>query len=481
MATIIIRAFLALLIAAVAMTARVAEAQTTPPNIVLILIDDMGWRDLGCTGSDLYQTPHIDELARGGMKFTQAYAAAPICSPTRAAILTGQHPARLGMTDWLPGRRDSQSQRLLRPQLATNLPPSLITLAEALRERGYATAHVGKWHLGGGEHGPESNGFDVNIGGTQAGSPPGGYFKFNTPTLKLTPGEYLTDRLTDEALRFIEKNRRRPFVLYLAHYSVHIPLQPKTEVAQRYRERVKPGTVHTNAVYAAMVESVDDSVGRITQKLAELQLAENTIVVFTSDNGGLSVKEGVNTPATSNDPLRAGKGFLYEGGIRVPLIVRWPAMVKAGSVCENPVVSMDLYATLHVAASLRDSQPRLRRGESSIGETRPRDGQSLLPLLKQEDGFPPRALYWHYPHYSNQGGKPSAAIRDGDWKLIEFFEEGHRELYNLKSDPEEKHDRAGQEAQTAGALAAKLAAWRKQVGAKMPAANPDFTAGQQEP
>ncbi|MEX2141058.1 MAG: sulfatase [Pirellulales bacterium] len=465
MLAFIIRALLTSLIVAVVMTAHVAEAQTTSPNIVLILIDDMGWRDLGCTGSDFYQTPHIDELARGGMKFTQAYAAAPICSPTRASILTGQHPARLGMTDWLPGRRDLPSQKLLRPQLNSHLPESSITLAEALRERGYATAHVGKWHLGGAEHGPEKNGFDVNIGGTQAGSPPGGYFNFNTPTLKLGPDEYLTDRLADEALRFIDENRRGPFFLYLAHYAVHIPLQPKPEVAERYRERIKPDAVHTNAVYAAMVESVDDSVGRITKKLAELGLTENTIVVFTSDNGGLSVKEGAHTPATSNAPLRAGKGHLYEGGLRVPLIVRWPAVVKVGNLCETPVVSMDLYATCLAASG-------------AVGND-VSDGQNLMPLFKQQDGFPLRPLNWHYPHYSNQGGKPSGAIRDGDWKLIEFFEDGRTELYNLKSDPSEKTDLSRQEVTTAEALAARLTAWRQQVGAKLPTPNPDYSAGRQ--
>jgi arylsulfatase A-like enzyme len=219
-----------------------------------------------------------------------------------------------------------------------------------------------------------------------------------------------------------------------------------------------------------MVESVDDSVGRITRKLDELGLSDNTIVVFTSDNGGLSVKEGAHTPATSNAPLRAGKGYLYEGGIRVPLIIRWPATVLGAAECDTPVVSMDLYVTLHVAASLRDAH-------ASLEETRRRDGQSLLPLLQQQNGFPPRALYWHYPHYSNQGGKPSGAIREGDWKLIEFFEDGRRELYNLKSDPVENHDLAAQERETAAALAARLAEWRKQLAAKMPTPNPDYKAG----
>jgi arylsulfatase A-like enzyme len=437
-------------------------ASADRPNIVLILIDDMGWRDLGCTGSDLYRTPHIDELGRGGMRFTQAYAAAPICSPTRASILTGQLPARLGLTDWLPGRRDMPSQKMLRPPLANHLPEASITLAEALKSRGYRTAHFGKWHLGGGEHGPEKNGFDVNIGGTQAGSPPGGYFKFNTPTLKLRSGEYLTDRLTDETIRFIDENRAQPFFVYLAHYAVHIPLQPQEEIAARYRGRVRPDAIHTNAVYAAMVGSVDNCVGRIMKKLDELMLAENTIVVFTSDNGGLSVREGPNTPATSNHPLRAGKGYLYEGGIRVPLLIRWPTAVKASTTCDVPVISADLYSTLIAAAGARGNDVA--------------DGQSLWPLLKQEEGFQPRSLYWHYPHYSNQGGKPSGAIRNGDWKLIEYFEDGRRELYDLDEDSNETQDKSGKNPAMADRLAADLERWRHQVGAKMPAPNPDFAA-----
>jgi arylsulfatase A len=464
MSSIVLRAILGLLVLLSGLTPQVDGAQTDRPNIVLILIDDMGWRDLGCTGSDLYRTPHIDALARGGMRFTQAYAAAPICSPTRASILTGQHPARLGMTDWLPGRRDMPSQKLLRPQLANHLPEDSITLAEALNRRGYRTAHIGKWHLGGSEYGPEKNGFEVNIGGTQAGSPPGGYFKFNTPTLKLEAGEYLTDRLRDEAVRFIEDNHSRPFFVYLAHYAVHIPLQPKEDAAARYRQGFKPDpdAIHTNPVYAAMVESVDDSVRRILEKLDELSLAKNTIVVFTSDNGGLSVREGANTPATSNHPLRAGKGYLYEGGIRVPLLIRWPAAAKAGTTCDVPVASADLYSSLIAAAGATGNQIV--------------DGQSLLPLLKQQDGFQPRALYWHYPHYSNQGGKPSGAVRKGDWKLIEFFEGGRRELYNLREDPSEAQDRSGKNRDMADELTAELARWRQATGAKLPTPNPDYVS-----
>jgi arylsulfatase A len=465
MSTNSLRILLVLLSAICGGLSHVALAQTERPNIVLVVIDDMGWRDLGCMGSGFYRTPNVDALARGGMLFTQAYAAAPICSPTRACILTGQHPARLGMTDWLPGRRDMPSQRLLRPQLTTHLPGSAITLAEALRERGYRTAHVGKWHLGGTEHGPEKNGFDVNVGGTQAGSPPGGYFQFKTPSLSLKPGEYLTDRLAEEAVRFIGDNRERPFFLYLAHYAVHIPLQAKDELVERYRDHAKTGGVHNNAIYAAMVQSVDDSIGSIVKKLDEIERADNTIFIFTSDNGGLSVREGANTPATSNHPLRAGKGYLYEGGIRVPLIVRWPATIKPGATSDVPVTSADLYATLVAAAGAA--------GNAVV------DGQSLLPLLKQEDGFQPRPLYWHYPHYSNQGGKPSGAILDDGWKLIEFFEDSRRELYNLRADPSEKLDLSVKEPARAGALAAKLVEWRAAVGAKMPAPNPEY--GRSEP
>jgi arylsulfatase A-like enzyme len=433
---------------------------------VLILIDDMGWRDLGCMGSDLYRTPNIDALARGGMLFTQAYAPACICSPTRASIMTGQHPARLGLTDWLPGRRDMPSQKLLRPKLNDHLPAASITLAEALRSRGYATAHLGKWHLGGGEHLPEHHGFDVNIGGTEAGSPPGGYFKFGTPTLKLKPGEYLTDRLTDEAIRFIEQKHEGPFFVYLSHYAVHIPLQPKEDVASRYQKLVKPEAVHTNAYYAAMVESVDDSVGRIVRKLDELKLTQNTIVIFTSDNGGLSVREGAHTPATSNRPLQAGKGYLYEGGIRVPLLIRWPAAIRPQSKCDMPVVSTDLYATVTAVAGAR--------GNDTL------DGQNLLPLLQEQAGFPPRPLYWHYPHYSNQGGKPSGAIRDGHWKLIEFYEDRHTELFDLVDDPSESRDISSQHPQIVKRLAASLAEWRTHTGAKMPTPNPDYSGSRQK-
>jgi arylsulfatase A-like enzyme len=428
------------------------------PNFIVILVDDLGWADVGCYASSLQQTPHIDQLAKDGIRFTNGYSAAPICSPTRAALLTGQDPARLHLTDWLPGRKDMPSQKLARPIIHQQLPFEATTLAEALKSAGYTTAAIGKWHLGGAGFSPEQQGFDVNIGGTQAGSPPGGYFNFKTPTLELKPGEYLTDRLTDEAERFITAHRDKPFFLYLPHYTVHIPLQARKELIAKYEAKARPGEPRQNPVYAAMMESLDDGVGRIVQKLKELKLTEKTVVVFTSDNGGLSVKEGPFTPATSNEPLRAGKGHLYEGGIRVPWIVSWPGTIKPGQVSDEPIISQDLFPTFCALAGVK---------------SKPVDGLSL-PFVPGPRDVKREALCWHYPHYSNQGGKPSSAVRQGDWKLIEFLEDQHVELYNLNDDPGEKTDLAAQQPERAKALKGRLHAWRTSVNAQMPTPNPDF-------
>jgi arylsulfatase A-like enzyme len=436
-------------------------------NFVFILIDDMGWMDLGCYGSSGHLTPHIDRLAASGMRFTNAYAACPVCSPTRASILTGKYPARLHLTDWLPGRTDRPSQKLLRPKIRQHLPLEEVTLAEALKPASYVSASIGKWHLGGPDYSPEMQGFDVNIGGTAAGSPRNGYFKFQSPTLKLREGEYLTDRLTDEALAFIDKNRDRPFFLYLAHYAVHIPLQAKKEVVARYQPRAKPDDPQTNPVYAAMVESVDESVGRLLKKLEELKLAERTVVIFTSDNGGLSVKEGPHTPATSNAPLRTGKGYLYEGGIREPLLVRWPGVTRAGNTCDVPISSVDYFPTvLDMAGVKQEGRPAV-------------DGVSLVPLLRG-DKMPrkDRALYWHYPHYSNQGGTPGGAVRLGEYKLIEFYEDGKLELYNLKEDIGEKNDLVRRMPEKTKELHRLLKEWRSAVKAQMPTPNPDYRSPQ---
>jgi arylsulfatase A-like enzyme len=435
-----------------------------PPNFVFILIDDMGWRDAGCYGSTFYETQHIDRLAASGMRFTNAYAACPVCSPTRASILTGRYPPRYNLTTFLPGRKDMPSQKLLQAKINQFLPLDEVTLANVLKPAGYVSASIGKWHLGGQEYWPEKRGFDVNVGGAAAGSPPG-YFKFGkVPNLQAKDdNEYLTDRLTEEAEKFIEKNKNKPFFLYLPHYAVHIPLQAKKDLIAKYEKKAATAkSEQNNAIYAAMMESVDDSVGRIVKKLDELKIAERTVVVFFSDNGGLSVKEGPNTPATSNAPLRAGKGYLYDGGIREPLIVRWPGVIKSGSTSDVPVISVDFFPTFVELAGVKPD------------DKKPIDGVSLVPILKQTGNLKPRELYWHFPHYTNQGGRPSAAIRQDDWKLIENYEDGKLELYNLKEDLSEKNDLAMKIPDKVKELQQKLAAWRKSVNAQMPTPNPDY-------
>lgn len=445
--------------------APVVAADTRPPNFVVIVIDDFGWADLGCYGSSFYRTPHIDQLAGRGIRFTDGYAACPVCSPTRASLLTGRYPARLHLTDWLPGRADRPSQKLLRPVILQHLPLEEVTLAEALKPAGYISASIGKWHLGGPGYLPEQQGFDLNRGGTETGSPPGGYFKFKTPTLSAPDDhEYLTDRLTDEALAFLTQNREQPFFLYLAHYAVHIPLQAKPELVGPYRQSAREAEPQHNAIYAAMIQSVDESVGRVVQKLEELELSARTYVIFTSDNGGLSVKEGPNTPSTSNAPLRAGKGYLYEGGIRVPWIITGPRVARPGRACHVPICSVDLFPTLLELAGV------------DLPKDYEMDGVSLVPLLR-ETGTPAReALFWHYPHYSNQGVQPAGAVRAGDLKLIEFYEDEHTELYNLKTDMGEAHDLAATQPAIATRLRQQLAAWRASVSAQMPTPNPAYRA-----
>lgn len=445
-------------------TPALAQADRAPkPNFIFILIDDLGWADIGCFGSTFYETPHLDQLARRGMRFTAGYAACPVCSPTRASIMTGKYPARLHLTDWLPGRTDRPTQKLLPPSFRQQLPLEEVTLAEALKPAGYVSASIGKWHLGSEPYWPPQQGFDLNIGGTHTGSPPGGYFKFKTPTLTAANDkEYLTDRLTAEAEQFIADNKDRPFFLYLAHYAVHIPLQPKPELVPRYQARAQPGQPQNNPVYAAMIQSMDESVGRIVRKLDEVKLTERTVIFFTSDNGGLSVKEGPNTPATSNAPLRTGKGYLYEGGIRVPWIVSWPGAVQPGRVCPTPVSSVDFYPTILEMAGIRTAP-----GQGI-------DGVSLVPLLKQTGNIEREALYWHYPHYSNQGGKPGGVVRRGDYKLIEFYEDGQRELYNLKDDLGETTNLADKLPEETVQLHKLLVQWRAAVGAQMPTANPNY-------
>lgn len=451
-------------------------AQPAKPNFIFILADDLGWRDLGCYGSSFYETPHLDRLAASGVRFTSAYAACSVCSPTRASIMTGKYPARLHLTDWLPGRADRPDQKLNRPTIIQHLPLEEVTLAEALRDGGYRTAFIGKWHLGGKGFYPEQQGFDTNIGGCELGHPPSYFSPYRIPTLPDGPnGEYLTDRLTDEAVKYIENTRDKPFLLYLAHYAVHNPQQAKPELVEKYRTKAaqlppprgpefraegktKARQVQNQPVYAAMIQSLDESVGRIMDTLGRLGLAQNTVVVFTSDNGGLSTAEG---SPTSNSPLRAGKGWPYEGGVCEPLIIRGPGVSTPGTVCDVPMISTDYYPTFLDLAGLP-----LRPAQHA-------DGVSLAPLLKGGT-LPERPLFWHYPHYSNQGGAPDGAVRLGDYKLIEWYEDMRAELFNLKNDQGEARDLATEQPQTVTALRERLHDWRRSVNADMPTPNPDY-------
>ncbi len=469
------RSLLLLLLISAGLAPGLFSAETRP-NIVFILADDLGWADLGCYGSTFYETPHLDRLAKQGMRFTAAYAACNVCSPTRASVLSGKYPARLHLTDWLPGRPDRPDQKLNHPIILQHLPLEEVTIAEALKEGGYATAFIGKWHLGGPALYPEKQGFDVNVGGCDKGHPPSYFSPYRIPTLPDgPPGEFLTDRLTDEAVKFIESSKSKPFFLYLSHYAVHTPLQARPEVIAKYQAKAarlasagpefssdlgrQVRQVQRHAIYAAMVESLDDSVGRIMKKLAELGLDQNTVIIFTSDNGGLSTAEG---SPTSNLPLRMGKGWNFEGGVREPLLVNWPGVALPSSVCDVPMISTDYYPTLLEMALL---PPRPQQHL---------DGVSLVPLLQGRTAPNERALFWHYPHYSNQGGGPGGAVQMGDFKLIEDFEDMRVQLFNLKTDVGEEHDLAARMPEKAAALREQLHAWREAVQAQMMTPNPDY-------
>jgi arylsulfatase A-like enzyme len=473
---------------ALSATARgAAEVSSTRPNFVFILVDDLGWADVGCYGSDLHETPNIDRLARQGMRFTDAYAAAPVCTPTRASIMTGKYPARLHMTTWYENSANPPLDRRLIPPLTQgNMPLEQVTIAEVLKKAGYFTAHIGKWHLGDAAHYPQTQGFDVNIGGTFWGAPTTFFYPYSgsgrwgnefryVPDLEFgAEGEYLTDRLTDEAIRVLDKVKDKPFFLNLWHHTVHTPIEAKPELIEHYKKKVKPDMHHQNYEYAAMVHSLDENVGRIMAKLAELGIADRTVVVFFSDNGGF-INEDMTKSVTNNYPLRSGKGSLYEGGIRVPLIVQWPGVTKAATVCTQPVSSIDFYPTiLDITALGGDPQHNADM-----------DGLSLVPLLKDPTArLKRKALYWHYPHYYPTTS-PASSIRQDDWKLIEYFEDepcptdkplGRRgvELYNLKTDIGEQNDLAKTMPQKAEELRERLRAWRKAVDAQMPTPNPKF-------
>ncbi|MFP4028157.1 MAG: sulfatase [Candidatus Brocadiia bacterium] len=449
------------------------------PNFLFILIDDLGWKDLGCYGSSFYETPNLDRLASEGMRFTDAYAACPVCSPTRASILSGKYPARVGVTNYIGGHAQG---KLVDAPYIEHLPLEEKTVASSLRDAGYNTYHVGKWHLGGEDYWPEKQGFDRNIAGCHMGMPTSGYFSpYDIPTLDDGPeGEYLTDRLTDEAISLLKNNGDDPFFLYMAYYSVHIPIQGKKEYVERFKKkveklnldsvktfevgehfpcdhkkdrRIKRRLVQSDPEYAAMIKSMDENIGRLLKTIDELGKSEDTVVIFTSDNGGLATAEG---SPTCNAPLSEGKGWMYEGGTREPLLVKWPGQIEPGSLCSESVTSPDFYPTMLEMAGL-DPLPDQHE-----------DGCSILPLLKGSDSIDRDAIFWHYPHYGNQGGTPGCSVRAGDFKLIEFFEDDHLELYNLRHDIGEKHNLAEDEPETAERLHKMLVEWREELEAKIP-------------
>ena len=447
------------------------------PNVLLILVDDLGWTGLGCYGSDLHETPNIDRFARGAVRFTNAYAAAPVCTPTRASIMTGKSPARLHITVWHESSGEPPKwmrQKLVPPVTEGNLRLTETTLAEMLDAEGYLTAHVGKWHLGDAAHYPENHGFDVHIGGSFWGCPPTFFYPYRglfggARELRYVPGlsfgeegEYLTDRLTDEALAIIDRAGDQPFFLNMCYYTVHTPIEGKPKLVEYYQKKIMEGMDHDNAHYAAMHHSLDENVGRILAKLDEQGIADNTLVIFTSDNGGF-VNNYKGQQVTRNTPLRSGKGSLYEGGVRVPLIIHWPGVTQPGRVCDEPVITTDFYPTIReIAGAAGDEQHNAQV-----------EGISLVPLLKGPDTSLDRdALYFHYPHYYPTTS-PVSAVRAGDWKLLEYFEDGHVELYNLADDIAEADDLSIEEPEKAAELRQRLVEWREAVGAQLPTVNPE--------
>ncbi len=446
------------------------------PNFVFILVDDLGWADVKCNYPEsFYDTPNIDKLAESGVRFTNAYAANPVCSPTRAALMTGKHPNRVDITDWIPGS-DPKKKPLLGPQDRENLALEEITLAEKLKEAGYRTCFVGKWHLGDEGFFPEDQGFDINIGGHHRGSPPGGYYSpYKNPKLHDGPeGEYLTDRLTNESIRFISETKNEPFLLYLAYYTVHTPIQAAKRHILKYEEKraglnleevphKKEGTgwtkmVQENAAFASMVEAMDENVGRLLEAIKQQGLDENTWVIFTSDNGGLSTLTRKNAP-TSNGPLRAGKGWCYEGGIRVPLIISGPGVLNPGRTENTPAISMDYFTTILGLAGI---------------EHKNNDGENLLPILSENKTLERDELFWHYPHYHGSAWKPGSALRKGDWKLVVHYEDNRTELFNLANDPGETTDVADKFPEKVKALKVVLDEKLADSNAKFPELNPDY-------
>ncbi len=465
-----------------------AQNKQASPNVIVILADDLGWADLGSYGSSFYETPNLDQLAKNGIKFTNSYATSPVCSPTRASMMTGKYPTKTGVTDWIPGRSEDGKNRnyekIKTPSTAFQLALEEKTIAELALENGYQTFFAGKWHLGEEEkYWPQYQGFQTNKAGWSKGGPTGkvndstgGFFTpYQNPLLIDGPkGEYLTDRLTDECIKFLEHKNNTPFFLMYAMYAVHNPMQAPKALIQKYQAKQKllglqdsnrftkdekwmqnelgwkRRLIQDNPIYAAMIENMDWNIGRLLNKLKALGLDDNTLIIFTSDNGGLSTAEGSNTV---NGPLRAGKGWLYEGGIRVPLIMYYKGKLKSGTQTDMPVTIADLYPTI---ASVINTQ---YKKDINI------DGENIFPWLSKPNTSINRSIYWHYPHYSNQGGKPSAAIRQGKYKLIYNYEDGSSELYNLANDISENIDIAANNKSLSAKLKQQLLKWLKKSGA----------------
>lgn len=464
----------------------VSHHSGTQQNMVFILADDLGWTDLGCYGSSFYDTPNLDQLARQSMLFTDAYATCPVCSPSRVSIMTGKYPARLATTDWFGApqpetvdQHHTRDKALLPAPYTDHMPLSEVTWAEAFKAAGYRSFFAGKWHLGGKGFYPAKQGFDVNKGGYEKGSPNSYFSPYNNPKLSDGPeGEHLPRRLAEESVAFLEKNQSKPFVLFLSFYSVHNPLQGRPDLLEKYEARAREKETdeplykeldgrqvrqrQNDPAYGATVEAMDEAVGMVLGALNRLGLSDKTSVFFTSDNGGLSTSEG--TP-TSNVPLRAGKGWLYEGGIRVPLLVRWPGHTEAGSVSSRPVTGTDFYPTMLEMAGL-PSRPRQHC-----------DGVSLVRTLEGKNTPEERPLFWHYPHYGNQGASPGAAIRLGAYKLLEFFEDKRVELYNLQEDPGETENLVDEMPNYADTYLKLLHDWQDGCGARFPTANPRSGSG----
>jgi len=437
-------------------------------NIILILIDDLGWSDLACYGGDLHETANIDALASEGLRFTEAYAAAPVCSPSRAALLSGEHPARLHMTTWREAAKvPPKDKKLIPPVTREDLPLETVTLAERLKEAGYKTIHIGKWHLGDAGHYAQTQGFDIGIGGTHWGCPTTYFYPFKGMShgdFRYVPGietgqkgDYLPDQLTGKAVELINSAAGQPFFLYMAYYTVHTPIEAKEADIGYFENRIKPAMQHSNTTYAAMVKNMDENVGRILRSLEKNGIKEKSIVIFSSDNGGVNISWRKFPVVTDNAPLRSGKGSLYEGGIRVPLIIRWPGVTRAGDVCKEPVLLTDLYSTLVASAGLAPT----------VGWSR-EDSRNLLPILKNPASALNRsALYWHFPHYYPTT-TPVSAIRKGKWKLLEFLEDNHLELYDLEQNLSEDRNLIDQFPDQAADLAGDLAFWRVRINAQMP-------------